>query len=870
MKRRQFVGGIAASPLLQFEDEGDGTDASSYEELDSRRFPTEVTVGWLVDRFIQVRDRNAPIVGHSVEITACVLEVIDSPEEHDVLRERHDWEALDHSEGGTLPDLFGGVSWPLEMSSSLEEDVFDQYDLVWLAGVHSDYYDRIDDSVSPDRQFYDVYEHAPFIFTLVPKRRSEPAGSVVGVRGTVMHTGHEDSDLSGVPDGGYLSVDSLSPIERLRTDDRDWQRGAEATFTGLQYYPEPRLTSSLTDVEYDDDQPRPKGGSLVTKRGVVDAAGRSTDGDGERHELSSESQNVLVGDALPVSWEDSESPGGDVANISLVVDTSGSMDQRDTNTESDDGRTLTRLEVAKRSLKELIDFVEDDHRVSVVEFDTQANLVEELTVIDDRTREDAKSRIGELRSNGNTAIGGGMQLGMESIVDEPGPKTMVLLSDGEENRRPSVDEVLPELRNRGIEVYTIGMGEAIDEAQLEHIADETGGDSAMAPDPADVKKLYHTFSSFSQLRPILQSDSETVDTGDVVTKSCTVDSSCEDVQFSLSYPGSEMVLTVVDPDGERVTERNASRHHVGDAHEVWTIEDPPAGEWEYEVEVVEVDAPQEASIQASARTPIDGDLFVSTDLYEETGFVRVQLKLTQDNARYTDADASLEVRPPRAREDDVEVIELVDDGSGPDDVADDGIYSAYFHPTTRGEHEFTAVIEGGEYEDLGREFSETVDVGSVVDEPIKPYQEAGTGGGGGSWFDDVGAPAVLGALALGAGWLYFRDSDDDGAAAETRPPRDEPPAATDAAADRPRDRGPTPRADEPSRRREREPAAVEPERRSESQRPPAVDDPDRSREPDRRSEPERTREPDRRQDGERVDEDRRDRHDGRSARESEE
>jgi len=67
-------------------------------------------------------------------------------------------------------------------------------------------------------------------------------------------------------------------------------------------------------------------------------------------------------------------------------------------------------------------------------------------------------------------------------------------------------------------------------------------------------------------------------------------------------------------------------------------------------------------------------------------------------------------------------LPLNDDGRGPDDVADDGIYSNYFHPTEPGEYQFRTIVEGGEYEELRREFVEYIEVADIAETPARPYQ----------------------------------------------------------------------------------------------------------------------------------------------------
>ncbi len=425
------------------------------------------------------------------------------------------------------------------------------------------------------------------------------------------------------------------------------------------------------------------------------------------------------------------------------------MSERDAGMTRSDGTPMSRIEALRESLVPVMDLIEEDYQTSLVEFNSSANVVHPLTEVDNVARSELKGSVRGLVAGGGTTIGGGMRLGMETIADESGEKTMILLSDGKENEPPYVDNVLPEIRNAGIKVFTIGIGADIDEQQLKYIADQTGGDVEIDPNIEELRRFYFELAEDAQNRQTLSSAEERLDQGDRIEDDCKVDSSCEDAQFSLSYEGSDMNLIVVDPNGNEIVERGDVAHREGGAHEVWSVKDPEPGQWNYEVEVIQVDAPQETLTQATADSTVDGELFVSDDLYEATGLLRIQLLVSEGFERYVGANAHAEITPPSGANDDIIELSLDDNGSGPDDITNDGIYSGYFHPTEIGEYEFKTIVEGGEYEELKREFIDHVSVSTVIDSPAKPYQSEA------SYFDIIQEYGPLaGALILMAGVMY--------------------------------------------------------------------------------------------------------------------
>lgn len=342
MKRRGFLGaaatGLAAQLNGRQQETGgdDGGDVGSYDELDRSRFPSTASIGWIVERFVQIRSPNSPVVGHEVDATAFALEVATSAADHRDLVEGFDWDDLDMTGSDAFETLFESVAWPLE--GAFDESFFDSYDLVWLGGVHADYYTGSnvgEGSVTTDLRFYDIYDHAPFVFGVAPTGDSPNPGTVVDVSATIEHAGAGNNYDAIGSGAAFLTLEDVSTVEDLRTDESRWQAGSEVSFTGLQHHPRPRLSSVLTDVDYEDDLPRPKGGSIVTKRGQATAGA----GTGDPLSLSSTSQDVLVGETLSETWDDegeSEDDASDGDSGDSSDGENGGEGESEDGTETDD------------------------------------------------------------------------------------------------------------------------------------------------------------------------------------------------------------------------------------------------------------------------------------------------------------------------------------------------------------------------------------------------------------------------------------------------------------------------------------------------------------------------------------------------------
>jgi hypothetical protein len=71
-----------------------------------------------------------------------------------------------------------------------------------------------------------------------------------------------------------------------------------------------------------------------------------------------------------------------------------------------------------------------------------------------------------------------------------GPKAILLLSDGYQNRAPWVADVLPALP-AGTKVHTIALGPQSDQTLLDTIANAMGGQYYFTPDELELHEIYN-------------------------------------------------------------------------------------------------------------------------------------------------------------------------------------------------------------------------------------------------------------------------------------------------------------------------------------------------------------------------------------------
>jgi uncharacterized protein YegL len=151
----------------------------------------------------------------------------------------------------------------------------------------------------------------------------------------------------------------------------------------------------------------------------------------------------------------------DLKNLDVVldIDSSGSMSWNDP------------YGYRKTASKSFIDALIEGDKVGVVDFDSSARLYQPLTT----DHAAAKRAVEGINSSGGTNIASGVQLSLDEIDRNADPshlKAIILLTDGEGYYTHSLTQ---RARNSDVVIYTIGLGDSVDEYLLRSIAEQTDG-----------------------------------------------------------------------------------------------------------------------------------------------------------------------------------------------------------------------------------------------------------------------------------------------------------------------------------------------------------------------------------------------------------
>jgi Ca-activated chloride channel family protein len=185
-------------------------------------------------------------------------------------------------------------------------------------------------------------------------------------------------------------------------------------------------------------------------------------------------------------------------NVVIVMDVSGSMAATDYNP--------SRLDAAKQSAKSLVDGLTIKDNAGVVIFSSGATTSAYLSPFKEKVLEKLMSI---KQTDGETALGDGLVLAVDMATSIPNrKKVIILMSDGVNNAGViSPDEAVNFAKMNGIQVYTVGIGSKekvilgydwagrpqyaeLDEATLQKIATETGGQYFKSVDSSTLSRIY--------------------------------------------------------------------------------------------------------------------------------------------------------------------------------------------------------------------------------------------------------------------------------------------------------------------------------------------------------------------------------------------
>lgn len=160
----------------------------------------------------------------------------------------------------------------------------------------------------------------------------------------------------------------------------------------------------------------------------------------------------------------------------------------------------------RANARRLVDLLSPEDSLGVVSFSDDAIGELPLTLLGSpQAVMDAQATIDGIGFGGWTSIGAGLQMAGAQLAAASSPRSIILLSDGYQNRPPGVATALAGLP-ADVRVFTIALGPASDTALLSSIATDTGGEYYFSPDELGLHEIYNYIRSAATTDNLVMND----------------------------------------------------------------------------------------------------------------------------------------------------------------------------------------------------------------------------------------------------------------------------------------------------------------------------------------------------------------------------
>lgn len=211
---------------------------------------------------------------------------------------------------------------------------------------------------------------------------------------------------------------------------------------------------------------------------IADGNGMISVGGKNSYELG-EYRKSFFESLLPVFVGTPEKKKGDI-NIVLLIDISGSTGSAYVGGKAVDVEKMLAVSV----LKDLT----ADENLAVIAFNTAAYVISDLSKVYEKVN--LEDRITSLKDGGGTLIGVGIIKAMSLLDPVSGSKNIVIISDGKTQGQSVVEEAAKAASDKGIKIYTVGVGADTNEDVMRQIADITNGIYFKADDQSRLQVIF--------------------------------------------------------------------------------------------------------------------------------------------------------------------------------------------------------------------------------------------------------------------------------------------------------------------------------------------------------------------------------------------
>lgn len=391
-----------------------------------------------------------------------------------------------------------------------------------------------------------------------------------------------------------------------------------------------------------------------------------------------------------------------VADVVLIIDSSGSMDDND----PDDLR--------KTAAKHFIDLADPLIQIAIIDFNGSAKTFAELTFADSAGKSQLKRAVDRIDSGGGTDIAAGLALGYRLLSASTSPdarKAAVLLTDGHDSDPKPTSSYIQNYVAQGWTVYTVGLGNDVDRGLLEDIAEATPDGEYFPASLDNMQQIYSRIFASVTRKTILLNNIGFINQDQQITKKLVIDDSIEQTVSSATWQGSTIALVLIDPNGVEITPQVAAAnpnitYQAAPTNAIYTVENPMPGEWG--LQATGTDIPPEGE-QYNLIVAATSDFVINLLSFEPSYVIgdtlRIGIRARSKNGQNVEpvlgATTTAEIVRPDGRIDSLNLLDATGDGT---------YVNEYTGVDIEGTYLIRATVQNG----FSREIQEQIVVGDIT------------------------------------------------------------------------------------------------------------------------------------------------------------
>lgn len=268
--------------------------------------------------------------------------------------------------------------------------------------------------------------------------------------------------------------------------------------------------------------------------------------------------------------------------VALVLDATGSMDNNDPSG------------LRKQAAKAFIDNAQVGDRIAVVSFNNRAHHLAPLREIQsDADRVALKAAVDQVGDSGSTNLNAGLDGGFAELSadTQSGPKAALFLTDGIQTSGSYQNQSHLQYQARGWKVYTIGLSQEADQALLQQIAQQTGGQYRFLADAGDLQPIYFELSEQIASGRLLLEQALSLLPGENEVALAAIPPQQRESTFFVSWSNgfvesAAVEVKLVGPQGRVITAQSSAPDLYqarGETYHLITIAHPDPGQWRVEL-----------------------------------------------------------------------------------------------------------------------------------------------------------------------------------------------------------------------------------------------------------------------------------------------